>query len=131
MFQPNEFHHPRHREIPNILEKICWNLSKAFLEKDACSFELCLPSFTMQPLNHDQRRSRADNGGCPVLSGAITSSCGFRKNEPSCATTSKGDFRQRAVLHALQSTVAHRQQDKQLAARRADEPVLKIECEQR
>jgi hypothetical protein len=62
MFQPNEFHHPRHREIPNILEKICLNLSKAFLEKYACSFELCLLSFTMQPLNHDQRRSRADNG---------------------------------------------------------------------
>jgi hypothetical protein len=51
MFQPNEFHHPRNREIPNILEKICLNLSKAFLEKYACSFELCLPSFTMQPLS--------------------------------------------------------------------------------
>jgi hypothetical protein len=62
---------------------------------------------------------------------AITSYCGFRKNEPSCATTSKGDFRQRAVLQALQSTEAHRQQDKQLAARRAGEPVVKIECEQR
>jgi hypothetical protein len=35
-------------------------LSKAFLEKCACSFELCLPSFMMQPLNHDQHR--ADNG---------------------------------------------------------------------
>ena len=39
---------------------------------------------------------------------AITSNCGFRKNEPSCATTSKGDYRPRAVLQALQSTEAHR-----------------------
>jgi hypothetical protein len=38
---------------------------------------------------------------------------------------------ERAVLQALQSSEAHRQQDKQLTARRADEPVLKIECEQR
>jgi hypothetical protein len=58
-------------------------------------------------------------------------SCLRRISRMPSATTSKGDSRQRAVLQALQSTEAHRQQDKQLAARRADEPVLKIECEQR
>jgi hypothetical protein len=72
--QLNEFRHPRYRVIPNILEKNCWNLSKAFLEKCACSFELCLPSFTMQLLNHDQRRSRADNGRCPVLRESVRKS---------------------------------------------------------
>lgn len=31
--------------FPNMLEKNCWNLSNAFLEKCACSFDVCLLSF--------------------------------------------------------------------------------------